>query len=292
MDIPWDDLQLFLAAAEGGSMSAAARRLRLGQPTVSRRVAALEHRLGYALFRRNVEGVKLTSAGERLLAPARRMAEWAGEVTRASSSVDHKPAGLVRLTAPPGLAWDFVAPFAAWLHKKHAAVRLEVLSDTRYFDLGRGEADLALRTKPAGSADLVTVGSFEHANAIFAAKDYVARLPRRYELHDLDWICWAPPYEDLTPNPQLAQLVPGFVPAFTSDSYLVQRQAAESGLGVMALGDWRHRFARPTSLVPLKFDLGPHARSSTYLVCAKSALDIPRVRLVAETLARELRATR
>jgi hypothetical protein len=70
----------------------------------------------------------------------------------------------------------------------------------------------------------------------------------------------------------------------------VQRQAAEAGLGVMALGAWRHRFARPTSLVPLKFDLGPHARSATHLVCAKSALEIQRVRLVAEVLAAELRA--
>jgi DNA-binding transcriptional LysR family regulator len=292
MDIPWDDLQVFLAVAEGRSMSAAARRLRLGQPTVSRRVAALEHRLGYALFRRNVEGVLLTAAGERLLAPARRMAEWAGEVTRASSSVDHRPEGLVRITAPPGVAWDFVAPFAAWLHRKHRAIRLEVLSGTRFFDLGRGEADLALRTKAANQADLVTVASIEHPNAIFGAKDYVARLPRRSTLADLDWICWAPPYEDLAPNPQLAALVPGFVPAFTSDSYLVQRQAAEAGLGVMALGDWRHRFARPTALVPLKFDLGPHARGAAYLVCAKSALDIPRVRLVADVLAEELRAGR
>jgi DNA-binding transcriptional LysR family regulator len=292
MDIPWEDVQLFLAVAEGGSMSAAARHLRVGQPTVSRRVAALEDRLGFELFRRNVEGIKLTTAGERLLLPARRMAEWAGEVTRASSSIDHKPAGLVRITAPPGVAWDFVAPFAAWMKKKHPAIRLEVLSDTRFFDLGRGEADLALRTKPAGLADLVTVASFEHPNAIFGAKDYVARLPRRYELRDLAFICWAPPYEDLAPNPQLAELVPGFIPAFTSDSYLVQRQAAESGLGVIAHGDWRHRFARPTSLTPLKLDLGPHARSSVHLVCAKSALDIPRVRLVAEVLAQELRRTR
>lgn len=292
MDMPWDDLQVFLAVAEGRSMSAAARRLRMGQPTVSRRVAALEHRLGYALFRRNVEGVLLTAAGERLLSPARRMAEWAGEATRASSSVDHKPEGLVRITAPPGVAWDFLAPFAAWLRQKYRTIRLEVLSDTRFLDLGRGEADLALRTKPANQADLVTVASFEHPNAIFGAKTYVARLARRNTLADLDWICWAPPYEDLAPNPQLAELVPDFVPAFTSDSYLVQRQAAEAGLGVMALGDWRHRFARPTVLVPLKFDLGPHARSATHLVCAKSALDIPRVRLVADVLAQELRGPR
>lgn len=288
MDIPWDDLQLFLAVAEGRSMSAAARKMRMGQPTISRRVAALEHRLGHALFRRHVEGVQLTTEGERLLAPARRMAEWAGEATRASQSVDHKPAGLVRITAPPGVAWDFVAPFAAWLRRKHRAIRLEVLSDTRFFDLGRGEADLALRTQPAVGSDLVTVISFEHPNAIFGAKEYVARLPRKYTLTDLDWICWAPPFEHLAPNPQIAAIAPGFLPVFTSDSYLVQRQAAEAGIGAVAAGDWRHKFARPTSLVPLKIDLGEHARSRVYLVCAKSALDIPRVRLVADVLAETL----
>lgn len=158
--------------------------------------------------------------------------------------------------------------------------------------LGPEKGNLALRSKPSNQADLVTVASFEHANAIFGAKDYVARLPRRFNLTDFDWICWAPPYEGLAPNPQLAEMVPGFVPAFTSDSFVVQRQAAEAGLGVMALANWRHRFARPTSLVALKFDLGSHARSAMHLVCAKSALDIPRVRLVADVLAEELRALR
>ncbi len=55
----------------------------------------------------------------------------------------------------------------------------------------------------------------------------------------------------------------------------------------------RHRFSRPTALVPLSIDLGPYARSETHLVCAKSALEISRVRLVADLLVAELeRATR
>ena len=114
MDISWEDIRLFLAAAETGSMSGAARRLRIGQPTVSRRLADLEHRLGAALFRRSVEGVILTDAGERLLDPARRMADWAGEVGRAAERSDEGPSGRVRVSAPPYLAVDLLAPLAGW----------------------------------------------------------------------------------------------------------------------------------------------------------------------------------
>src|SRR5512140_280737 len=99
MDTPWDDVRLFLAVAETGSLSGAAQRLRIGQPTVSRRLAALEYSMGAKLFLRSVNGASLTVAGERLLAPARKMAEWAGEVGRAAESTDQSPRGLVRVTS-------------------------------------------------------------------------------------------------------------------------------------------------------------------------------------------------
>lgn len=288
MDIAWDDVKLFLAVAETGSLSAAAKRLRLGQPTVSRRLAALEYALGFALFRRGVSGSSLTSAGERWLEPARKMAEWAGEVGRTAAKGQGAPEGLVRLTAPPGVAWDFVAPFAGWLRKKHPGVRLEVQSGIGYVDLARGEADLALRLKPADQADLVTVCTLVQEVAAFASRAYAARLPKKYGFADVEWIGWAPPYESLAPNPQLAALLPGFKPVFTSDSLLVQWAAAEASVGAIVLGREQHRFSRPTSLVPLALSLGPQAKSALHLVCAKSALDIPRVRLVAELLKAEL----
>jgi DNA-binding transcriptional LysR family regulator len=115
MHMQWDDAQLFLAVAEAGSLSAAARRLHITQPTVSRRVALLEAQLGEAVFVRTADGARLTSFGERLLEPARRMAEWAGELDRAAERAETTPRGSVRVTAPPGIAYDFLAPFAAWM---------------------------------------------------------------------------------------------------------------------------------------------------------------------------------
>lgn len=290
--IPWEDMQLFLALAETRSMSAAAKRLSIRQPTISRRIAALETRLGFKLFLRSATGVSLTSAGERLLMPAAKMAEWAGEVDRAAQQRDVRTAGLVRIAAAPGVAWDFLTPFAAWLRTKEPNITLQLLTAVHYVDLARGEADLALRMRPANQADLTTVATLQHHNAAFVSKSYATKLPKRYGLADVDWICWAPPYEQLPPNPQLAAWIPNFRPAFTSDNFLVLRRALDDGLGAMVLGRVRHRFSGPNTLVPLKLDLREHDQSYMHLVCAKSALDIPRVRVVAERLADELKKSR
>ncbi|MFP2898035.1 LysR family transcriptional regulator [Corallococcus sp. 4LFB] len=292
MDISWDDTRLFLAIAETGSFSAAARRLRIGQPTVSRRLAALEYAVGSALFRRSVDGAALTSAGERLLVPAKKMAEWAGELHRAAESADSSPRGIVRVTATPYLSFDFMAPFAAFVARKHPGLRLEVQSQIQYLDLGRGEADLALRGRPPASADLKLVDTLEVPNSVFVSRALKARLPRKVTLQELPWVAWAPPFEAVPPNPQLESMIPGFSPSFTADSYLVMLAAAEAGLGAMVMARMAHRFTRPTQLVPLELDLGPFARSQTHLVCARSALDIPRVRRVSELLLEEFQRIR
>lgn len=287
MDIPWDDLKLFLAVAETGSLSAAARRLGVAQPTVSRRLAELEGRMGEALFARGVEGAKLTAFGERLLEPARRMAEWAAEAERAAEQPSAAPAGVVKVTAPPGVAFDLVAPFAAWLATELPGVRLEVVSSVQFVDLVRREADLALRTTKPDQRDLLCLASLEIEAVAFAARSYAERLPRRAKVADVGWIGWAPPFEHVPPNPQLARLIPGFAPVFASDDYLVQLRACEAGLGAMFMGRVSHRFQRETPLVELDLDLPP-VPSSFHLVCARSALAVPRIRAVADLLAAEL----
>ncbi|MBK7858674.1 MAG: LysR family transcriptional regulator [Archangiaceae bacterium] len=289
MDIAWEDLKLFLAVAETGSFSSAAKRLKLGQPTVSRRLADLEYALGYKLFNRTASGAAPTAAAARLLEPARKMAEWAGEVQRAAAASDREPQGTVRVAAPPGVAFDFVAPFAAHLRKKLPKVQLELLSKVEYLDLARGEADLALRFRPAPpSGDLVNVATLQLPVAICVSKGYAARLPPKPSVAHLDWVAWAPPFDDVPPNPQLRAMVPDFKPVFTSDNFLVLIRACEAGVGAMPLSPISHRFSLPNALVPLDLPLGPHASTPLNLVCARSALDVPRVKAVADLLVDEL----
>lgn len=287
MDIPWDDMKLFLAVAESGSLSAAARRLRVAQPTVSRRLAELEATLGEPLFARGVEGARPTPFGERLLEPAKRMAEWAVEVERAAERSEAAPAGVVRLTAAPGVAFDLAAPFAAWLRAELPQVTLEVVSTVQYVDLVRREADLALRAQRPTARDLVCLASLELEAVACAAPSYAAKVPPRARVADVDWIAWAPPLDHVTPNPELSRMIPGFRPVFASDDYLVQLRACEVGLGAMFFARVRHRFQRESPFVELDLDLPP-VPTSIHLVCARSALAIPRVRAVGERLAAEL----
>jgi DNA-binding transcriptional LysR family regulator len=288
MHVPWDEAQLLLAIAEARSLTAAAKRLNITQPTASRRLSELEARLGERLFVRSVDGAVPTSFGESMLEPARRMAEWAGELDRAAARAETAPRGVVRITAPPGVAFDFLAPFAAWLRGPLPDVRLEVVSSVQYLDLARREADLALRTT-AGGKELVTLGSLEHGVGAFAAAAYAKRLPKKPKLRDVAWIGWAPPFDHLPPNSELAKMIPGFAPVFASDDFNVQVRAAEAGIGAIFLGRARHRFSSPR-LVDIDLDF--EVRASLHLVCAKSALDIPRVRAVADLLLRELESTR
>lgn len=288
MHIPWEEVQLFLAIAESRSLTAAAKRLRITQPTASRRLSQLEAMLGERLFVRTVEGARPTPFGERMLEPARRMAEWAGEVDRAAAGTDTSPRGAVRITAPPGIAFELLAPFAAWMRDALPDVHLEVVSSVQYVDLARREADLALRIAPAAQKDLVTLASLEHEVGVFVSPTYAKRIPKKPRLSDIDWVGWAPPLEHLSPNPELARMIPGFVPVFASDDFLVQLRAAEAGVGAIFLGRVRHRFSI-SSLVEVDVDVG-ELRRTLHLVCAKSALDIPRVRAVADLLVRELRS--
>ena len=78
--LDWSLLQSFLAVAETGSLSAAARRLDASQPTIGRHIQALEQQLETSLFLRQAKGMALSETGLQLVEPARRMAEAAGQM--------------------------------------------------------------------------------------------------------------------------------------------------------------------------------------------------------------------
>lgn len=287
MHIPWEGVELFLAAAEHKSLAKAAKVLSVTQPTVSRRLADLEATVGEALFARSVEGVTLTAAGERLLVPARLMAEGHGELSRLAAGSRAAPAGIVNVSAPPGIAYELLAPFAVQLRKLLPEVQLSVNASVRQVDLVRREADLALRANKPATRDLVTLASVEEPVAAFASRAYVEALPRAPSLADIGWIAWPTSHAEIPPNPQLAARIPDFAPVFAADDFLVQLRAAQLGVGAVILSARTHRFAGKSGLVPIPISLGP-LKVGIHLVCARSALVVPRVRAVAELLQAEL----
>jgi DNA-binding transcriptional LysR family regulator len=292
MDLRWDDLKLFLAVHEHGSLSAAARALKLGQPTLSRRIAELEEAVNETLFERNSQGAILTPAGQKLLPAAQRMAEWANEATRNIRKHTHLPEGKVRIAAPPGIAYEVVVPLASRIRQQHPQIQIEVLSGIEILNLGRGEADISLRSERPSDADLVCIDEIASPMRVYASKDYAAKLPPRPTLADLDWICWAAPYEDLPPNQELHAAIPNFKPVFTSDDYIVQFAACKAGVGAMILAQILHGHAGQESLQELDIDLGPQVIGHLYVVCHKRHRHLPKVRLVTEFISMEFERLR
>ncbi len=283
----WEDAQTFLVVAEQRSFSAAARFLGLGQPTISRRIANIEERLGCRLFLRDKRGAELTDDGARLLPAAEQMARWAAEFDRLARGAEAEAEGVVRIAAPPGFAVEFLAPFARLARERLPAVRLEVLAVIDYLDLARGAADLAIRTRPPTEPELTALVSMPVEVGVFASQSYAASLQAGARLADIDWITWAFPYENVAPRPLLEAAIENFQPIFASDNYLVQKSALIEGLGAMILERGRHPLARSPEVVELAIDIElPSAEF--HLVCATSMQYVPRVKAVADLLLEQL----
>ncbi len=279
MDTSWDAIETFFAVLAHGHFSGAAKALGVGQPTVSRRIAALERQVGERLFERSRAGAIPTAAAARLRGPARQMAEAASEFQRWAAADDAPLAGVVRLAAPPGWAYDFLAPLVGAVRARHPAIRLHLLSSIDYVDLTAGAADLAIRSRPPNHHALVEVARLGWRSGAFAAPEYLA--DRAFaSLADYDWICWAHPFTQLEPRGALERLVPDFEPAFASDSYLVQLRAAQAGAGAIVAADVS---AQQYGLVPIPTPF-PSVELWQYFVAARSAYRSPRVRAVAQVL--------
>lgn len=288
----WDDLRLFLAVVEQGSLSAAARALKLGQPTLSRRIGELEALIGAPLFVRQSQGVLLTAAGQKLLAPAQHMAEWASEAQRNMVSRGHRPEGLVRVAAPPGFAHDLIAPLAGEIRRAYPALRIEVLSGMDMLNLARGDADLALRNQAPADVDLLCVDRVSGRIRVYVSQAYAATLAPGCGLADLDWISWAPPYDNVRAVQALKDAMPDFRPVFTSDDFLVQVAACKAGLGAMLLPKAPHRFSQLDQLVELDIELGPQALGTLHLVCHKRQRYLPKVEVVIDAIVAEFERLR
>ena len=110
LSFDWNQVRAFLATAEEGSLSAAARALKTTQPTISRQVAALELSLGVTLFERGPRTLLLTDAGRDVLAHVRVMAEAASRASIAATGQSQAISGIVSVTAT-----DLVAVREAYL---------------------------------------------------------------------------------------------------------------------------------------------------------------------------------
>jgi DNA-binding transcriptional LysR family regulator len=276
--LDWGNLRFFLELARTGSLSSAARRLRVDRNTVARRVAALEEELGLSLFDRAPQGWDRTREGQELAELAGRIEEDVMALARHVDARDHGISGTVRLTTASHLAANVFVPAVRSLHLRHPGLVLELAADQRNFDLTRREADLAVRMGRPRDAGLMTRKLSDVAYGLYAAPSYLAGRRAAVDFAEDRFLTFD---DSLASSPQerwLARQAPGRRVAFRSNATASLQAAARAGLGVAILP--RFLAEHDPRLVRLE---GPEpARHELWLLVHGDLRRAPRVRAVIE----------
>ena len=173
-DPSWDGQQAFLAVLEEGSLSAAARRLAITQPTVRARVAALETALGTVLFTRSANGMVPTAQAEALAGHVRAMQRASDALVRSASGEPGVIAGTVRISMSEFVGIEVLPPMLSDLRQDHPALRLELDLSNRNANLLEQEVDVAVRNSPPQQQALVASKVAAIPLGLFAHERYLA----------------------------------------------------------------------------------------------------------------------
>lgn len=174
----WTKAQAFLATAETGSFSAAAKKLRLSQPTIGRHVAGLEEDLGVALFDRVGKSLVLTENGLGLLGHVKTMREAADQLVLSAMGHDKSIAGKVSVTASDALCAYNLPKIVSRLREIHPEIQVEIISSNEIQDLMRREADIAIRHVRPSQPDLIAKKVRNSLAHLYGASRYLDKIGR------------------------------------------------------------------------------------------------------------------
>ena len=171
--IDWNQLRAFLETAETGSLSAAARKLGLTQPTLSRQVAAIERRLGVTLFERAGKSMVLTATGVDLLEHVRAMGTAAEAMALAATGRSQKVEGIVSVSASDMVATHLLPRLVRRIRQEVPGIAIEVIATNAISDLQRREADIAIRHINPERPELIARLIRQASACFYASKDWV-----------------------------------------------------------------------------------------------------------------------
>ncbi len=291
-DLDWNQLKAFLETAETGSLSAAARKLGLTQPTLSRQVAAIEQRMGVTLFERVGKAMALTPTGLDLLEHTRAMGAAAEALGLAASGRSQAVGGVVSISATYGAAAYFLAPLVRQLRETEPTIAIEVIASDAVSDLLRREADIAIRHVKPEQPELIARLIREAEAHFYASEDWVRvhGHPRRAEeAAHLPFVGADRSGHFLAFLRQ--QGLPLSEANFScyADHSLAQWSLVRHGMGIGAMVD---EIARDTQGIVRVLEDVPPVRFPIWLVTHRELRTSRRIRVVFEALAKGLAADR
>ena len=288
----WDLCKTFVAVADTGSFTAAARRLHTSHPTVSRKIAALEAQLGTRLVARAADGLALTADGRTLREHAEAMAAAALRAETAVAAGGHKARGIVKLSIGATLASHWLMPRLPAFLRAHDHIQLEIITHPFPASVRRREADVVLRPVDSGEENLVGRKIGRLGTGFYASRYYAAgrSLPeRRGDWKEHSVIGFA----DQASNAQLAR----WSDVVTRQARVVMRcssqgdmlAAVRAGIGISALSCFvAETYSDLVRVAPQKLA----SIADLWLLAHPDLVELPVVRAVVDFVAECARADR
>jgi len=272
----WDDIRLFLALAEAGTIRQAAETLSVTHATVTRRIRSMEEDTGAILFDRTATGHVLTEAGRAIMPMAKNAERNMQGIERQILSIDRKLRGPVTLALPEAIATTLIAPMLPGLRARYPGISLRILLSDNLVDLAGRDTDLALRltVKPPESAFGRCIAN--SPLCVFAAPAYLAARPSPDNWIGLDY--------------EPAREIAGYTETSIQANGLLgmsELLAAGLGLGVLPcfLGDTHPGLVRVPGSKP-KPDL------DLWLLVHRDLRKVARIRAVSDFIAEHLKVVK
>jgi len=234
INLEWNDLKIILAIGRAGTLSGAARSLKLNHSTVFRRINTIEENLDVRFFDRLPHGYVLTEAGEAAMRSAEHIDDEVHSLARELVGKDLRLQGSLRVTAPEGVTLKLLGPHLVKFCKAHPDIDLDLVVTSSELQLSRREADIAVRVtaKPPDTDIGRRICRFQFG--LYASKAYLNK-NKHSDLADYDWVMtddssdWFPQAIWKKTGQLRAKVV------LTSNSMIAVLNAATEGLGVAPL---------------------------------------------------------
>jgi DNA-binding transcriptional LysR family regulator len=286
-----DELAIFTAIIDAGSLVHAARRLRRSPPAVTRALSSLEDRIGLRLVDRTTRRLAPTEAGSALAERARALLADYDAVLVASQAPVR---GVLRITAPVQFGRRHVAPIVSAFLNKYPDVRVELSLNDRNLDLIEEGLDLAVRIGPLADSSLVAreVGSVRRvvvASPAYLARHGVPRAPADLATHDTIFGMARSPAREWRFGPSPRGPTVRLAPRLLVDDVEAQLQAAQAGRGIARVLSYQVRDEVASgTLVRLLQDYEP-APLPVQLVTLSRSHVAPKVRAFLDSAVKTLR---
>ena len=184
--LDWDKLKTFHAAAETGSLTAAAEKLQISQSAVSRQIAALEDQLNTPLFHRHARGLTPTEQGNILYRTAHEMAHKVALAQAQVIDSRGKPQGTLRVSSPISLGSNWLMSVLPEFGQAYPEIDLQIILEDDEHDLSAMDVDCALRPWPTTEGDVIERRLGTISQSLYASDNYLAKYGAPTSLEDLD----------------------------------------------------------------------------------------------------------